>query len=182
MISSRKALGFSFVAAMAALMALQVVPGRADHEDDVIVLGWQRMVGVPAAGAGAGGEIRGIPGGGKPWVIGNSPGQVTTDGDVNIHVRGLVFDPKLGPPLGGTTFSSFGVIVSCLVPSEDNLSLVPFNIHVPGPNPDGTFPVDMHGNSNIHGKIMLPNEFIAPIVLVTGSFKGNTVWLASTGF
>lgn len=188
MISRQKVAGMALAAVIAVAAALQVAPGRADHDqDDRVVLEFERMAGVPAAAAGNGALTRGIPGGFLPWVVGEANGKLTVTGKLDVRVRGLVFDPNAPgvvahdqnlPPdqkIGGKNpIPDFKAIVSCLT-IDQNGNLVVDNI-VTDP-----FPADVKGNSNIHTHVQLPQPCIAPIVFVATP-GAAPAWLAATGF
>lgn len=135
------------------------------------------MVGVPRPYTGAANAIRGVPGGGLPWVIEFSKGKLSPDGDVDVLVRGLLIDPNdLTAIAAGRACTNpspfFKVIVSCL--SKDaNGAAITVNVST------GTFPADAEGNARIKDWVALPSPCIAPILFVT-SPTGS--WFATTGF
>ena len=47
------------------------------------------MIGVPRPYTGAANAIRGVPGGGLPWVVAFGKGKLSPDGDVDVLVKGL---------------------------------------------------------------------------------------------
>jgi hypothetical protein len=135
------------------------------------------MIGVPRPYTGATNSIRGIPGGGLPWVIASSTGELKSTGKLEIVVRGLVIDPKdpaaIARGVAGTNPSpNFIAIVSCLskeaagLPTTLNVSSAPF-------------PASLQGNAVIETTLMLPSPCIAPIIFVAS--PGGS-WFASTGF
>lgn len=146
--------------------------------DESKVLEFNTMVGVPRPFTrNNGNAIRGIDGGGLPWVIEFGRGKLSPDGKLEVTVKGLVFDPNdqavIDAGLAGrNTVPSFKAIVSCL--SRDaggNVTTV--NVST------GLFPADEAGNAQIKDTIALPNPCIAPIVFVTSP---TGLWFASTGF
>jgi hypothetical protein len=145
--------------------------------DESKLLEFNTMIGVPRPYTGATNAIRGVPGGGLPWVIAFGKGKVSPEGKVDVLVKGLVFDPNdqavIDRGIGGTnTVANFKVIVSCL--SKDaNGAAVTVNVST------GLFPADVEGNAHIKDSISLPSPCIAPIVFVT-SPTGS--WFAATGF
>jgi len=105
--------------------------------------------------------IRGIDGGGAPWVVDVAKGRLRDDGFLRIKVRGLV--------LSGTGLNpsdTFSGVVSCMdsTGATVNTSTAAF------PAPDG--------NAVIKELLLLPNPCFAPIILVVGD-SGN--WFAVTG-
>ena len=145
--------------------------------DESKLLEFNTMVGVPRPYTGAANAIRGVPGGGLPWVIEFGKGKLSPEGYVDVLVKGLVFDPNdqavIDRGIGGTnTVSNFRVIVSCL--SKDaggNATTV--NVST------GLFPADTAGNAHIKDTVVLPSPCIAPILFVTSP---TGAWFASTGF
>lgn len=145
--------------------------------DESKVLEFNTMVGVPRPYTGGTNAIRGVPGGGLPWVIEFGKGKLSPNGDVDVLVKGLVFDPNdqavIDRGIGGTnTIPNFKVIVSCM--SKDgngNANII--NVST------GLFPADTAGNANIKDTVTLPTPCIAPILFVTSP---GGAWFASTGF
>jgi hypothetical protein len=151
-----------------------VSPASADESK---VLEFNTMIGVPRPYTGATNAIRGVPGGGLPWVIELGRGKLSPDGDVDVLVKGLVLDPNdpavIAGGRGGTNpIPNFKVIVSCM--SKDvNGNAVVANVST------GLFPADIEGNAHIQDTVTLPSPCIAPIIFVTS--PGGS-WFASTGF
>ena len=121
--------------------------------------------------------IRGISGGGLPWVIAFGKGKLSPDGSVDVLVKGLVIDPNdlaaIAAGRAGTNPSpNFKVIVSCLT-KDVNGAAITVNVS------SGLFPADAEGNAQIKDSVSLPSPCIAPIIFVT-SPTGS--WFASTGY
>ena len=100
--------------AVAALMAPALGLGSADGRKvlDAKVLG---AVSEPYTGATN--AIRGVPGGGLPWVIGDASADLRADGRLHVEVEGLVLARRapVSASLQGTNpVAQFGAIVSCL--------------------------------------------------------------------
>jgi len=150
-----------------------VSPASADESK---MLEFNTMIGVPRPYTGATNAIRGVSGGGLPWVIEFGKGKLSPDGDLKVTVRGLVLDPNdpAVPPerKGINPIANFKVIVSCLSKNEAG---EPITVNIS----TGLFPADTAGNSTIEGTVVLPSPCIAPIIFVT-SPTGS--WFASTGF
>ncbi len=145
--------------------------------DESKILQFNTMVGVPRPYTGSANAIRGVPGGGLPWVIDFANGKVSADGDVNVMVKGLVIDPNdpaaIAAGRAGTNPSpSFKVIISCL---STDASGNPITVNVS----TGLFPADAAGNSHIKDTVSLPQPCIAPIVFVTSPMGA---WFAATGY
>jgi hypothetical protein len=144
------------------------------------ILEFNTMIGIPRPFAGVPANAvftRGIPGGGLPWVIDDAHGKIHLNGDIDVKVRGLVFDPD-DPVVqerglaGINTVPSFKAIVSCLtVSSEGDIEIINMST--------GLFPADEAGNCMIKDSILLPDPCIAPIVFVTSP---GGAWFATTGF
>ena len=135
------------------------------------------MIGLPRPYTGATNAIRGVPGGGLPWVIEFGKGKLSPDGYVDVIVRGLVFDPNdqavIDRGIGGTnTVPAFKVIVSCLSKDSNGVATT-VNVST------NTFPADAAGNAHIKDTVSLPSPCIAPILFVTSP---GGAWFASTGF
>jgi hypothetical protein len=145
--------------------------------DESKILEFNTMIGVPRPYTGGTNAIRGVPGGGLPWVIEFGKGKLSPDGNVDILVKGLVFDPNdqavIDRGIGGTNiFSNFKAIVSCLSKDTDGHAIT-VNVDT------GLFPADGEGNAHIKDTIELPQPCIAPIVFVTNP---GGAWFATTGF
>ena len=141
------------------------------------ILEFGTMIGVPRPYTGATNAIRGVLGGGLPWVVASAEGELKANGKLEIKVLGLVLDPTdpavIASGRAGTNPSpNFRAIVSCL--SRDAAGN-PTTVNVS----TGLFPADAAGNSEIEAMVSLPQPCIAPIVFVT-STTGS--WFAATGF
>jgi hypothetical protein len=142
------------------------------------ILEFDTMVGVPRPYTrNNGNAIRGVDGGGLPWVIDTANGKLKPDGELKVKVKGLVFDPNDQGAIdagvaGKNTIPFFKAIVSCL--SKDaNGNAVVINVET------GLFPADEQGNSSIQDTVSLPEPCIAPIIFVTSP---TSLWFAATGF
>jgi hypothetical protein len=140
------------------------------------ILKFDTMVGVPRPYTELSNAIRGVQGGGLPWVIDSAHGQLQADGDIEIEVEGLVIDPNDPAAItagvaGINPVPNFRAIVSCL--SKDAAgNAVTSNVQT------GTFPASMAGDSQIEDTVSLPDPCIAPIVFVTSP---SGAWFAATG-
>jgi hypothetical protein len=144
--------------------------------DESKVLEFNTMIGVPRPFTGADNPVRGIAGGGLPWVINFGKGKLSPNGDVDVLVKGLVFDPNdpvvIERGLAGlNNVPNFKAIVSCL--SKDaNGNVITANVST------RLFPADEAGNAHIQDNVSLPVPCIAPILFVTSP---TGAWFASTG-
>jgi hypothetical protein len=147
-----------------------------------VILEFDRMTGVPLAYTGAKSPIRGVNGGGIPWVIGEGKGKLRQSGELEIEVQGVVFDPNdptaIARGIAGTnTVANFRAIVSCQSIDANGIASV-VNVTT------DLFPAtlgaakDGGGNAEIEAKLNLPKPCIAPIIFVT-SPTGS--WFAATG-
>ena len=153
------------------------------------ILEFDTMVGVPRPYTGAANAIRGIPGGGLPWVIGSAEGELKASGKLEIKVSGLVIDPNdpaaIAAGRAGTNPSpTFKAIVSCLSkdaagnPTTVNVSTDPFPATTGAASAGG-------GNAEIEATVLLPQPCIAPIIFVTSPASATNPtgsWFAATGF
>ena len=140
--------------------------------DDSKILQFNTMATVTRPYTGPTNAIRGVPGGGVPWVIEFANGKLSPNGNVDVLVRGLVVDPNEPVAVAGTNPSPvFKVIVSCL--SKDT-SGGAATVNVSTQN----FSADTAGNAHIKDTVSLPQPCIAPIIFVT---SGGGNWFASTG-
>jgi hypothetical protein len=122
---------------------------------------------------GTANPLRGVPGGGLPWIIASTRGSLQADGHLVVRVRGLVLadQPPVPAALQGTNpIPDFQAIVSCQSIGASNSASIANVI-------TGAFTASRDGNSKIHARVSLPRPCIAPIVFVTGP----GIWLAATG-
>jgi hypothetical protein len=156
-----------------------IVGGRASRAagaETAKILDFDTMVGVPRPYTGSVNAIRGVPGGGLPWVVSSADGKLRADGRLDVTVKGLVFDPNdpgtiAAGVAGRNTVPNFKAIVSCLSTDAAGAATT-VNVST------GLFPADATGNSTIVDTVSLPRPCIAPIVFVT-SPTGS--WFAATG-
>jgi len=146
------------------------------------IMEFSTMVGLPRPYTGSANAIRGISGGGLPWVIGTANGELKQSGKLELAVTGLVIDPNDPAAItagraGTNPSASFKVIVSCLsrdaagVANVVNVSTDPF------PATTG-LAANGGGNAHIEAQLSLPAPCIAPIVFVTNPAGA---WFAVTG-
>ena len=137
------------------------------------ILQFQTMVGVAGPFVGATNPIRGINGGGLPWQIDDASGKLSSSGNLEVTVRGLVLLDAAPVPeaLRGTNpIATFQAIVSCTTtiggaPATANVATDPF-------------PATATGDSKIKAQVNLPTPCLAPIIFVGPS---PTTWFAITG-
>ncbi len=169
----RSALGATLIAIS---MALFAIPGFSAGQAAVgDIMKFTTMVGVDGSFVGHN-PIRGVIGDDLPWEIGSVKGSLTTDGHLQLIVRGLVFAnvPSVPANLRGINDESqFRALVSCL--SGDGTGKVAtVNIKT------GGFPATTSGDSNIDTFVGLPNQCVAPIIFVLSGSEDK--WFSVTGF
>jgi hypothetical protein len=137
------------------------------------ILQFDTMVGIPLGLTPSQNPtpLRGVPGGGLPWMLTDASGQLRANGHLEIEVEGLVL--AAGANAGKNPIASFRGLVSCVNADGTitNISTDPF------PATTG-FAADGGGNATIEADLTLPQPCIAPIVFVT-SPTGS--WFAATG-
>ena len=137
------------------------------------ILEFDTMVGVTSGltGAQSNAPLRGLNGGGIPWMLASAKGSLSSDGALKIEVEGLVL--AAGANAGSNPIATFKGLVSCV-----NADGTFTNVST------GTFPATTGpasaggGNADIEATVSLPSPCIAPIVFVTSS--GGS-WFAATG-
>jgi hypothetical protein len=129
------------------------------------VLKFDTMAPVDAPYTGAANPIRGVPGGGVPWVIDSAHGKLNADGRLHVEVEGLVLAST-----GVNPVATFKAIVSCLSSSAG----APTTVNVA----TSPVPATMAGDAEIDATVSLPSPCYAPIVFVT---SGGGSWFAVTG-
>ncbi len=162
----RKVFGVILGALLLVLTSARPAGPVAAQADGQTVLAFETMA--PVSGGFVGTSIlRGVPGGGAPWVISSGQGSLDSDGNLEVEVTGLVLAPSV-PVVGGTNpVPNFKAIVSCL-----NADATTTNVST------GPFPASTDGNAEIQARIELANPCFAPIIFVAASFGP---WFAVTG-
>ncbi len=147
--------------------------GPAHGHRSATILRFDTMTPVTGPYVGAANPIRGVPGGGLPWIITSGKGSLKSDGHLIVKVRGLVLadQPPVPAALQGINpLKDFQAIVSCQSIGAGNSATIA-NVTT------GDFTASPAGDSNIEARVDLPHPCIAPIVFVTGP----GIWLAATG-
>jgi hypothetical protein len=160
----------------AALVVLAAALGFAivASADPGTILRFDTMAPVTGPYVGMTNPIRGVDGGGLPWVIASGRGSLGSDGDLSVRVRGLVLarQSPVPPALQGTNpVKQFKAIVSCLTISPNGAAT--YDNVMTGP-----FSASSSGDSRIRTTVHLPHPCIAPIVFVTSP---TALWFAATG-
>jgi hypothetical protein len=146
----------------------KLTPAQADSP---LIFEFNSMVGIPQALTGAQAPIRGINGGGLPWMLTSANGRLLSSGLLVININGLVL--AAGPNAGSNPITDFRATVSCLTSTGavENVTSELFPATT-GPASSGG------GDANIHANLTLPQVCIAPIVFVTSP---GGAWFAATG-
>jgi len=175
----RRLIGFVFAVALFALVSseasAQYGGGMGGGTKNRVILAFNTMYGVNGPFIGATNAIRGVSGDELPWIVKSATGSLTSNGHLNINIKGLVFPdvPGVPPELRGINDEDeFRAVVSCTTVVGDvvqNQNVVT----------DG-FPANEKGNSKIKAVITLPDPCIAPVVFIIGG--DEMLWFASTGF
>jgi hypothetical protein len=142
--------------------------------DPATIVESDTMAAVTGPYVGATNPIRGVPGGGLPWMIKAATGSLKRDGHLRVRVRGLVLADLPSVPAaerGTNPVADFRAIVSCQSIGAGGTATIT-NVST------AEFPASTAGNSNIDATVSLPRPCIAPIVFVT-SPTGS--WFAATG-
>ena len=140
-----------------------------------MVLEFDKMTPVNGSHVGQVNPVRGMKGGGFPWVLDAGTGSLDYDGHLLVTVRGLVLAslPAVPAALRGTNpFPAFRAIVSCRTIGAGDTVIIA-NIST------GDFRASSSGDFEIDARVSLPQPCIAPVVLITGP-SGADVWLAVT--
>ena len=162
----------------AALVSAAAVQGVAASAGPgpATVLKFSTMTPVTGPYVGAANPVRGVAGGGLPWILTAGTGSLKRDGHLMVRVRGLVLarQSSVPPALQGTNpFPDFRALVSCQSIGAGNTAAIT-NIST------GDFAANAAGDSTINTQVSLPKPCIAPIVFVTGP-TGTDAWFAVTG-
>ncbi len=136
-------------------------PAPAPH-----ILEFNTMFPVSGPYVGEANPIRGVNGGGIPWLISGARGVLGSDGRIVVIVKGLVLATTHANPI-----ANFRTVVSCQsIDGSGNPSVVNVSTR--------EFPASSAGDSVITDTVELPNPCIAPIVFVTSPMMR---WFAVTG-
>ena len=166
-------------AALVSAVAVQGVAAASpshpsDHgHEGATVLRFDTMTPVTGPYVGAANPLRGIPGGGLPWMIKSGRGTLDQRGRLDVRVRGLVLANNSAVPaaLRGTNpIAALDAVVSCQTIGADGSATVS-NVAT------ATAPASPTGNAEIRALVKLPQPCIAPVILV----GPPGAWFAATG-
>jgi hypothetical protein len=146
----------------------------ASHKDQTVYRA-DVMAGVTSPYTGATNAIRGVPGGGLPWVIADAEIRLRQSGRIDVQVEGLVIGPNLAKPdlAGKNPVPFFKVIVSCLSTDATTGAAVTTNV--------SSDPISADGEGNAEGRVTvsLPSPCFAPIA--NGVAGPTDAWFAVSG-
>ena len=139
-----------------------------------MILKFHTMVGVDGAFLGAANPIRGVNGGGLPWVLKSAKGKLEEDGELEVKVRGLIIPESAGRGFNPAPF--FRAVVSCLSVDANGL---PTTVNVLTDNGAEVMVGDpQKGDANIEADVDLPEPCVAPVIFVTSP---TGAWFSVTG-
>ncbi|MBZ5536329.1 MAG: hypothetical protein LAO31_10275 [Acidobacteriia bacterium] len=116
--------------------------------------------------------IQGVNGAGLAWMISEAQGELKSNGDLEVRVRGLVL--AAGANAGKNPLANFRAVLSCQSINSGNPTIVTVSTD--------NFPATMpEGDAEIRAHIDIPSPCFAPIVFVTTPGPGAPRWLAVTG-
>ncbi|HYM39224.1 MAG TPA: hypothetical protein VEY12_03625 [Thermoplasmata archaeon] len=168
------AVGLSVIASLAFVAAVPLTASSSARP----VLTFDSFVGVSGHFLGSEMPLRGVSGGGLPWVIASGTAKLKANGELAVEVDGLVIDPSNATAqtkglAGVNPAPYFFATLSCV----DNSGAVT-NVNT---NP---VPATASGNAKLDQMLTLPSSCFAPILLVRGSFSGSPSgpWFAVSGF
>jgi len=132
------------------------------------------MVGVDGPFVGTANPIRGVNGGGLPWVLDEAKVELDRDGKLEVDVEGLIIPADAGFGFNPAPF--FRAIVSCLsIDAGGNV----VTANVMTTNGAEVMEGDPgNGDAKIEADVVLPTPCVAPIVFVTS--PGGS-WFSATG-
>ena len=139
------------------------------------VLEFDTMVGVSGSFLGNANPIREVPGGGLPWVLDRAKGELESDGEFEVQVKGLII-PDSVDGFGFNPAPFFRAIVSCIT-LDDSGEPVIENVMTHN-GVEVMIGDPQNGDAEIEAKLDLPNPCIAPIIFVTN--PGGS-WFSVTG-
>ena len=160
------------IAIAAAFVAGSIATGTMAFADDDDELIESDVVGLPVSMT-APAMLRGVPGGGLPWVVDEGEIELDSDGELEVEVEGLLITaPGLAPD--GTT-GPFTEVVASLT-CDGIVGAVPGGTTSPAP-------LSSTGDAEIEDTISIPASCDEPIVLIRGNTPaGPGPWIAASEF
>ena len=117
--------------------------------------------------------IRGVVGGGLPWILRAGHANLRGDGQLHVRVQGLLLARRAPVPparQGTIPFSQLGAVVSCLTTTNGEPTTANISTQL--------FDVTPRGDGHLDTSVALPSPCFAPIVFVTSP---TGAWFAITG-
>lgn len=141
------------------------------------ILEFETMVGVHGPFLGQINPIRGINGGGLPWVLEEGEGRLRADGKLSVKVRGLIIPASAPSTAAGTNPAPFFLAaVSCMT-TDGGMNMLTQNVFTT-PAETTMLGDPRNGDANIKAMVALPSPCIAPILFVTSP---TGAWFSVTG-
>jgi len=142
-----------------------------------VMLEFNTMAGLPQAYTGSTNPVRGLDGGGLPWVLSSASGKLMTNGDLSLSVTGLIIpadnaEAQSKGVAGTNPIPDFKAVVSCLT-MDSSGAVSTMNVAT------DAFPATTAGDAQVTTNVTLPDPCIAPIVFITST---TDTWFAATGF
>ena len=148
------------------------------------ILDFHTMVGVNGLFLGDSNPIRGVNGGGRPWVLEDAQGRLKDNGKLEVEVQGLVIPatdalPSFCNGIACNPAPFFKAVVSCL--TVENGFVVEDNI-ITENGSEVMIGDPKAGNAKIEAMLDLPKPCIAPIIFITNDKELKEIsWFAITG-
>ncbi len=160
--------------AVSILLGGLLVCGSAAVAADDSLLEARTMFGVDGPFLGSANPVRGVRGGGLPWVLDEARVELDGDGKLEVKVEGLIIPAAIGFGFNPAPF--FRAIVSCLSIDGGGNAVTVNVITTNGAEVMQGDP--RNGDAKIEEDIELPTPCVAPIVFVTSP---GGAWFSVTG-
>ena len=112
--------------------------------------------------------VRGVGGGGAPWVVAEGEAELDSDGDLEVKVEGLLITGT-GGPADGTT-GPITMVAASLTCEGTNVVAT-----------TGLVPLSAAGDAEIEENVALPSSCVGPIILIRANSPTGP-WIAASGF
>ncbi len=169
----KRSVGIVIVLVVAAIVIPVAAVSLASSSSGRPIIVFNSTVGVSGIFVGIKNPLRGINGGGLPWVIEKGQVKIAASGEFQVEVEGLVIDPNNATAIksglaGKNPLPTFKATLSCL----DNTGAVTNVATEP-------VPATTTGDAEIDQVVTLPGMCFAPIVFVQSA---GGAWFAVSGF
>lgn len=158
------------------LLVVGLVAGSHPGAGARTILEFDTMYAVDGPFTSPANKINGVQGDDLPWELESASGTLSSDGHLEVRVRGLVFadDDEVPPHLQGKNDErTFRMLLSCI--TEDG-SHKTRQVEVFSRD----FEASEDGDADFDGEIDLPNPCVAPVLFVMAGSEDR--WFAVTGF